>query len=522
MALRTALFAILSLIIIVPAHAAWHEASSEHFLIYADQSENDIREFAEQLEKYHGAMSYLTRKGTEPVSPSNRVTIFVVRNTKTVQRLLGDSSRRVGGFYVSRAGASVAFVPKVREGNGEELSYSEITLLHEYAHHFMYSYYSFSFPRWYSEGFAEFYSSAAFKRDGSVWLGRPAQHRAYQLFRMSEVPVELLLDTGAYNRSRKGRRRGDSFYGRSWLLFHYLTMDGLSPESKRKGQLVAYLNNMIAGKEPIDAATQAFGDLEILEKDLDKYLAKRRMNAFEISADKFSIGDIQTRRLSEGASKVMPLLAQSRRGVDTEQAAELLPKVRAVATKYPDDPFVNAALAEAEYDAGNDAEALIAADRALAVDPENMDAHKQRILATFRIAQNSEGEETAALWKKAMKAISTANKLEPDNPIPLIYYYRSYEGRGKQPTKLAKDALIQALGLAPYDKALRANVALQLISDGQYAYARNVLQPMLLDPHQTGSAEAAQLLLASIEGKQDGDAPPGTLPEVGSEQPSAE
>ena len=38
------------------AKAEWHEASSDHFLVIADQSEKDVREFTERLERFHSAV----------------------------------------------------------------------------------------------------------------------------------------------------------------------------------------------------------------------------------------------------------------------------------------------------------------------------------------------------------------------------------------------------------------------------------------------------------------------------------
>lgn len=503
MRLRTFFFALLAITLAAPAQAEWHEASSEHFLIYADQSERDVREFAENLEKYHAAMAFITSKGTEKVSPSNRVTIFVVNNERAVQKLLGDTSGNVAGFYKSRAGGSVAFVPKVKKNRSRELSFSEIVLLHEYAHHFMYSNYPLSFPLWYSEGFAEFYASAAFDRDGSVWLGRPAQHRSYELFNMRKVPVELLLDTAAYTASNEDREKQDSFYGRSWLMFHYMTMQNFDPESGRSGQIRVYLRNLLQGMEAIEAARDAFGNLEQLDDDLKDYLNQRRIPSFKLSPEKISIKNIAIRKLSKGAGKVMPLLAQSRRGVDAEIAAEVLADVRAIAASYADDPFVQMALAEAEYDAGNDAEAIAAADSALAVWPQNSDAHNQKIYALFRSAENAAPEDEQAAWKALSQAVSAGNAAENDNPIPLIYYYRSYLAQGKAPPELAKQALQQALGLAPYDKGLRFSVAQQQIDDELYTYARYTLAPLILDPHNSGFAETAKQLLDSIEGKED-------------------
>src|SRR5687768_1437546 len=90
------------------ARADWLEASSPHFVVYADDSERDIRRFSEQLERYHDAMTVVTGQTLPPPSPSNRVTVFVVKSEREIQRLAG--SRVIAGFYIPRAGGSVAFV----------------------------------------------------------------------------------------------------------------------------------------------------------------------------------------------------------------------------------------------------------------------------------------------------------------------------------------------------------------------------------------------------------------------------
>ena len=38
------------------SHSAWREASSDHFVIYADESEGEITQFANKLQRYHGAV----------------------------------------------------------------------------------------------------------------------------------------------------------------------------------------------------------------------------------------------------------------------------------------------------------------------------------------------------------------------------------------------------------------------------------------------------------------------------------
>ena len=97
--------------------AAWHEASSDHFVIYADESEKDIRKYSDRLERYYSAMTFVLPSKKIKPSPSNRVTIYVVRSERIVRKLYGGGSdaRYLQGFYIPRASGPVAFVPSKEE-----------------------------------------------------------------------------------------------------------------------------------------------------------------------------------------------------------------------------------------------------------------------------------------------------------------------------------------------------------------------------------------------------------------------
>ncbi len=259
--MRIWLIALALLVVPGAARADWYEASSPHFVVYADDSERDIRRFSERLERYHDAMAVVTGNADlPPPSPSNRVTVFVVKNVREIQRLAG--SRFVGGFYIPRAGGSVAFVPQL-QGSGSQLESSMATLLHEYAHHFIISNSDFPTPRWLGEGAAEFFSAARFTSEGGLTMGLPARGNYLQIAYAEEVKVQELLDPDLYE---KRKRQGfDSFYGKSWALYHYLTFD-----DTRRGQLTAYIRHMAAGKTSREAALAAFGSFSELDKDLEQ------------------------------------------------------------------------------------------------------------------------------------------------------------------------------------------------------------------------------------------------------------
>ncbi|MDY7099042.1 MAG: hypothetical protein SXU28_12960 [Pseudomonadota bacterium] len=479
-----------------PAKADWHEASSDNFVIYADDREKDIRVFAQNLERFHKAMEFVTGRRVEKPSPSNRVVIFVAGSQKDIRKLSGRNSRTVQGFYIPRAGGSKAFVQDIRNKDGYP-HFSTIILLHEYAHHFLISASRYEMPRWLSEGAAEFFAAATFNRDGSVTIGRPAVHRRNELNYAAEVSVAELLDHELYKRN-KGRKY-DAFYGRSWLLYHYLTF---TPE--REGQLVGYAREVFNGAAPLAAGKKVFGDLDVLEDQLDDYLGNRKFGAYKLEPEQLPIGEITVRRMSEGEAEIMPLRMRSQRGVNLDQAKELLPEVRKVAGQFPDDAYVLAALSEAEYDAGNNDEAIAAADRAIAINPRLTNPYVQKGYALFRMARDAEGDDRDAAFKRAMKPFQALNKIENDHPMPLIYYYRSFAYRGVVPPENARHALERAAQLAPFDKTLWLNVAMVQMREGKIALAKQSLQPLAFDPHGGSRSNRARSILAMLEKTPEG------------------
>lgn len=480
----------------MPAQAKWYEASSEHFVIYADDSEKDIQRFATNLEQFHSAIEYVQQYDMPTPSPSNRVVIFVAGNQKDIRELAGADSKYLGGFYIPRAGASRAFVQDIRNTSGYP-SYSTTILLHEYAHHFLISSSRLALPRWLSEGAAEFFASAGFNRDGSVQIGRPARHRAGELAYADDVTVHELLDYDLYKKNRS--KRYDAFYGRSWALFHYLRFN-----KERQGQLSTYLRLISNGEDAVAAGPKAFGDLDVLEKELDAYLKQRRMYGYDLKPELISYGPITLRELSEGEAEMMPICMRSQRGVNREEAEELVVEAREVASKFPDDPAVLTALAEAEYDAGNNDAAVAAADRALAIDPHQKNAYVQKGYALFSKAVDAGPEEEEAAFKEAQKPFTALNRLENDHPIPLIYYYRSFISQGKEPTDTARHALERASELAPFDQGLGMSTGSMLAKEGKIAFAINTLRPIASNPHGGQLATLAQRYITAMEGAEEG------------------
>jgi len=394
---------------------------------------------------------------------------------------------------LGRADGSVAFTPR-RAGDGSDYSARpEIILLHEYAHHFMRQNYAGAFPAWFVEGFAEFNATAAFNQDGSVTFGLPAKHRAAGLVTMRPLPIEALLASA--DRKLSQEELEATIYGRGWLLTHFLTF-----EKPRHGQLAAYLAALGRGMPALDAARSAFGDLKALDRELKSYLERRRLGGLRILPQALPIGPVALRRLSAGEEAVLPLHMESDRGVDEKQAKELVLRMRRAASPYPNDPAVQVALAEAEYDARNLAEAGAAADRALAVQPANVTALTYKGWAALDRAVAAPDSD-AATWKEVRRLLIAANRTDSNAPVPLILFYDSFQAEGVAPTRNAVAGLLRAFELAPQDQGLRMKVARQHLIDGKTAEAKAALVPIAYDPHGGDFGKSIQAIIATLDEK---------------------
>lgn len=469
------------------AHAEWHEASAPHFTIYSNEKPEKLREFASKLERFDKALRLVRGFEDPPIAKPNRLTIFVVGGTSDVARLAGDSD--IAGFYRGRATGSIALVPR-KSGTGDlnDLGPMQV-LLHEYAHHFMWSTSPLSaYPLWLSEGWAEFHATAVFRKDGAIEFGHPPQYRAYSLLSGNWLSADKLLiaDTLKLNDEQR-----EGLYGRGWLLTHYLLSS-----RQRPGQIVDYMKAINNGQSTAEAA-KVFGDLRVLDKELERYKTGK-LNAYFVRGEALTIGDIAIRPLTPGEAATMPIRIRSQNGVTEKTAPGVYAAAKKACAPFPDDVGAQLVLAEAAYDAKDYAVAEAAADRALAVDPNAEGAHIYKAMVRMAVAIAA-GDQSKESWRAIRKSITAANKLHHDDPEPLILYYRSFIEQGEEPPKVAFDGMLRAFELAPQDVGLRLTAAQLQMDQGNLAFAARILKPLAFDPHGEGFAEATSVLLKEIE-----------------------
>ncbi|MFP5319741.1 MAG: hypothetical protein ACLGI2_15775, partial [Acidimicrobiia bacterium] len=451
-----------------------------------------VRDYAERLERFDQAVRRLRAMPDPPLKDAGRVKVYVVGSGETLERLIGVEG--AAGMYIGRASGAVAFVPEIsrRRSTLDGSLTPQTIFFHEYMHHLQLQGTVAMLPPWVVEGTAEFFSTADIREDGSVAIGAPPGHRALGLYLSVPIPLDELVGV---TYKKLGSIKRETLYGRGWLLTHYLNL-----EPSRRGQLDKYLQLIHQGQEPLAAAQSAFGDLKALDRELGRYMKRKRFTSLVVPASEIAVGPIAVRPLRQGEAAMMSVRIRSDRGVSDKSAPAVAADARKVAQRYPDDPAVLAALAEAEYDADNLAAAEAAADRALALDPQLRHA---LIYKSMTMLERGREAPEATNWGEVRRWIAKANRLDPDDPHPLLLFYQTFGASGEKPTENAVKGLIYAAHLVPRDMPLRILATRQLLIDDKPELARPLYASIAYNVH--GSAEAREKRRRIMDAIASGD-----------------
>jgi tetratricopeptide (TPR) repeat protein len=497
------------------AEARWREASTRHFLIYSEGSEAELREAAEQMERYDSLLRVATGVRDPDRSPATRVTIFYLRDSTKVRELIRARDSGILAFYLPHSSGGVIFAPRQdfrinrrgsvnRHQNMDEKFSAQSTLLHEYTHHFMFNNFNFGAPLWLSEGYPELFSTARFEEDGSVTVGLPPAERAGEISASSDINAEQIL-----LRPEDNRQIG-AIYAIGWLMSHYLT---LHPDRQGR-ELLRYYQALSAGQSPEQAAS-VFGDLGRLTNQLREYRRSREFPVSRIPAERLSTGSIVIRELSPAEDAILEVRMQSKRGVNRDQARDVAEQARRIASNHPDDPFVQVSLAEAEYDARNWDLAEAAADRAIAANPNLVDAHLYKARAIWGRAEAAE-DKRPETWREVRRILAAANRLDPGDPEPLMLFYESHEPAGVEPSENAIAGLINAHELAPQGRDLRILAVREMLRKGDVQRAALAWGPLVGGGHSGRYSDELQAITTLIRAR-DAQGALGKLEELRAE-----
>ena len=72
-----------------PADAAWRRAVTDHFVIYSEDSPDDLQAYAEKLERFDSAVRVARGMGESAITPAAKLKVFAVRDVDLLQKIFG-------------------------------------------------------------------------------------------------------------------------------------------------------------------------------------------------------------------------------------------------------------------------------------------------------------------------------------------------------------------------------------------------------------------------------------------------
>jgi tetratricopeptide (TPR) repeat protein len=274
------LFAVLT--ISCGAKEKWIHAQTEHFNMYSEASENESREFLNELEQFRSAFHqifHLPRIGGPPVT----VIMFgYADQMEPFQALYKGKPKAVVGYYHRDVDEDIIVLSAETENRGGN---DDNVILHEYVHRMLREQ-NYRPPTWLDEGLAVFYATMRVTKDSAI-IGQPAQRRLKLISHNAIMPLDKLFAVTHSSPSYNEEQQSGVFYAESWLLVHYLICGA---NKNTQGKFPEFINAVNGSPEKQEARfREVFGmSYSEMESELRVYMNGGR---FQTALLKLPIGD---------------------------------------------------------------------------------------------------------------------------------------------------------------------------------------------------------------------------------------
>ena len=243
----------------------WVEIRTPHFVVASDGGEKTARRIADQFEQ--------VRRVFQATMPNARfsngipIQILAARDAKSFARLFREfpaSDRRIqpAGLFIQ--GREKIYIGLRTNASGPS-PYDEI--IQNYAGMVLKLSYR-SLPPWLNEGYSNVYGSLQLTEKGAR-LGRTDPEDLSVLFESPLLPLDLVFHVDRGSPYYSGGGKNTVFGAESRALVHFLLTDPQFTGSKALDRYVTQVEN---GADSLQAARQAFGDLNQLQTKLDAYI----------------------------------------------------------------------------------------------------------------------------------------------------------------------------------------------------------------------------------------------------------
>lgn len=445
----------------------WIEVRSEHFTVISNARPKDARKVAVHFEQIRQVLGQAMPQFAAASGPPLRV--FAPANERSMGKLFPirwsqrGRTRPAGLFSDSVSDQYIVLRADLVGGENFGLVY------HEYFH-YLASEAGFDLPTWASEGLADFWGGGTRLTKKDAEVARPLAYRLNPLTEGIPIPLEELLAADRSSDYYRNRYKATDFYAQSWALTHFIMLGDETGELKK--QLIQYFLLLDQGKPSLEAAREAFGDLEVLERKLRSYTRSLLLSYFRLPLPPEPKPEsLKERDLSQGeaAARVVRHLHGGFASDDLEGLVELAMR------DVPDLAVTREAQGIFHMRQGETAESAKAFGQAAAAPDASALAHYGRAVMRFHQARQ-EGDLTPELLGEIESSL--VSSLQADSHFApaasrLAEVYRRLDG-GE--ARRALVAIRRAIALEPDQTDYRLIEARILQEAGQADEARIIVE----------------------------------------------
>jgi TPR repeat protein len=266
---------VLAFLAAAPTFAAesWIEIKGPSLTVVSDAGDKEARRVLSQFEQVR-ALLRESWPGAK-LDPTRPVTLVAVKDADEYSQFVPSSLETSGtyaaGMFLSAPDRNwgVLRTDTSRFDENEDTWVNPYhAALHEYVH--MLERLNFEqLPAWLEEGLAEFWANSIVDGD-RVFVGRAVTAHVWTLRERTRIPLLKLLAIPRGSNELSDKDRATVPFAQAWALVHLLTVGA----EARRGQLARFTELVRSGRPAAEAASEAFGDLAALERELDAYARK--------------------------------------------------------------------------------------------------------------------------------------------------------------------------------------------------------------------------------------------------------
>lgn len=471
----------------------WYEYRSDNFTVYSDTPERRVEQMMRNLERFRRAALSFT--GLEDQPENRKLRVYHFNSAEEFQQFADRDN--IAGFYRETWEGPIIFSRQGAPG----ISDSGL-MFHEYVHHLMRERGAITYPKWYSEGFAELLASAELRRDAVVIGGVPG----WRLGAWAEPesrPLEL-RELLRPDYERNDRRYWNNYYATAWLFTHYvqLGMHAGNPDYKAAGN--RYLHAVAAGADAEDVFEEHFGSsMAEMQRELERYM-RDDIYGFHFDIPEY---DYSIRRRQLGENERLFLLAQKAQDLGDEiLAMEYLQQSERHAPGWKENRVAMAVLKGRRKDFRFGEKVLEEVDGWGLISP--LTAAKLSSLYLDRLrAQLSSGKWDEQDYRGAVRYGKLAVELDPQHLPGYRHLWSAYRHKGAK--REAVKIMMAAHQREPNHIALNGTIGFYLAQIGRRESAREFLERVLVWSHSAEVRARAEAILRRQGAGVDGRADPG-------------